>query len=60
MSGAQLELVREVAEMCAWCGEHPAVVDLYATPTCQACLDGGSVHRVRVSLQRWKRGAERR
>jgi len=55
----ELKLEPALAPACGWCGVHPSVTKLYATETCQACRDGGSQHRVRVSLQRWKRSAGR-
>lgn len=47
-------------KLCEWCGEQPATTRVIATDACQACADGGPRYRVTVSLQRWKRAAERR
>lgn len=45
---------------CGWCGLRVSKHALHATPTCQECLDGGRKFRVRMSMQRWKRGQEKR
>lgn len=44
---------------CAWCGLRIARHTVHATPTCTECKDGGRAFRVKVSLARFKRGAEK-
>lgn len=38
---------------CAWCSIFPSVQLLYATPTCQVCVESGPRYRVAMSLKRW-------
>lgn len=45
---------------CDWCGLRVSRHEVNATPTCTECKTGGRPFRVRMALQRWQRGKERR
>jgi hypothetical protein len=46
--------------MCSWCGEEPSQGKHQGSECCHECRAMGAAYRVRVSLQRWKRSAEKK
>lgn len=41
-----------------WCGVREAVTELFGSPTCESCRDGGRHQRVRAFIQRLRWAAE--